>query len=95
MAELFSIEFLNTINCSGLPNRRIVPKVGCMIMLLRNIDQASELYNGTRLIVTNMGKHIIEARMISRMNAGQKVFIPRMTTSPSDETKFHLSSDRR
>ena len=95
MAELFSVEFLNTINCSRLPNHRILLKVGCMIMLLRNIDQASELCNGTRLIVTNMGKHIIEARMISGMNVGQKVFIPRMTMSPSDETKFPLSFDRR
>lgn len=95
MVELFSAEFLNIINCSRLPNNRIVLKVGCMIMLLKNIDQASELCNGTRLIVTNLGKHIIEARMISGMNAGQKVFIPRMTMSPSDETKFPLSFDRR
>ena len=73
MTDLFTVEFLNTIKCSGLPNHRIVLKVGCMIMLLRNIDHASELCNGTRLIATNMGKHIIEARMISRKNVGRKV----------------------
>ena len=33
--------------------------------------------------------------MLSGFNAGRKVFIPRMTMSPSDETKFPLSFDRR
>ncbi|KAL6549453.1 hypothetical protein OROHE_008570 [Orobanche hederae] len=43
-----------------------------------NIDQSVELYNGTRLTVTAIGKHIIEAKTIHEKNTGVKVFIPRM-----------------
>ncbi|KAM0046532.1 putative DNA helicase Pif1 [Helianthus debilis subsp. tardiflorus] len=34
---------------SGLPNHRLVLKVGVPVMLLRNIDQQNGLCNGTRL----------------------------------------------
>ncbi|KAM3238169.1 hypothetical protein P3L10_013199 [Capsicum annuum] len=36
-------EFLNTINCSGIPNHTITLKVGVPAMLLRIIDQSSGL----------------------------------------------------
>ena len=66
-----------------------------MVMLLRNIDQANELCNGTRLIVTTLGKHFIEAETISGMNPDTKVFRPRMLLSPSDNTKFPVPFERR
>ncbi|KEH40062.1 PIF1-like helicase [Medicago truncatula] len=36
-------------------------KVGCPVMLMRNIDQANGLCNGTRLTVTHLGKSTIAA----------------------------------
>ncbi|XP_028805759.1 uncharacterized protein LOC114760646 [Neltuma alba] len=54
--ELYTIEFLNTIKCSGLPPHRLVVKIEVPIMLVRNIDQAAELCNGTRLKITFLGK---------------------------------------
>lgn len=77
-------EFLNSIKCSGLPNHSISLKVGVPVMLLRNIDQSSGLCNGTRLIITRLGNRVIEAMVLSGKMAGQKVFIPRMTLTPSD-----------
>jgi len=35
-------------------------------MLMRNIDQAVGLCNGTRLIVDNLGKNFISATVITR-----------------------------
>ncbi|KAL6582396.1 hypothetical protein OROMI_006410 [Orobanche minor] len=93
--DIFSVEFLNTVRCSGLPNHVIKLKVGCPVMLLRNIDQSAELCNGTRMIVTKLYKHVIEAAMVSGKNAGKKVFIPRMILSPSDFTKFPIKVQRR
>lgn len=55
--DVFSPEFLNMIKCSGLPNHILKLKVGCIVMLLRNLNQALELCNGTRLIVTRLGNH--------------------------------------
>ncbi|GKD22369.1 ATP-dependent DNA helicase PIF1-like protein [Tanacetum coccineum] len=46
---VFSPEFINRLKFSGVPNHRLALKVGVPIMLLRNIDQANGLCNGTRL----------------------------------------------
>nr|XP_016503039.1 PREDICTED: uncharacterized protein LOC107821146 [Nicotiana tabacum] len=77
-------EFLNTIKCSGVPNHALTLKVGIPLMLLRNIGQSAGLCNGTRLIITKLGNQVIEAKVLAGQMAGQKVFIPRMTLTPSD-----------
>jgi hypothetical protein len=82
--DIHTSEFLNTINCSGLPNHKLKLKVGVPIMLLRNVDPSAGLCNGTRLIITQMGTYIIEAKVISGSNIGEKVFIPRLSLTPSD-----------
>ncbi|KAH7679129.1 DNA helicase protein [Dioscorea alata] len=79
--SLYSIEFLNTLKFTGIPNHEITLKVGCAIMLIRNISQANGLCNGTRLIVTQLCPNIIEARIISGSNIGEKVYIPRIIMS--------------
>ncbi len=93
--DVYSVEFLNTIRASGLPNHLIRLKVGCPVMLLRNIDPSAQLCNGTRLIVTELGEKIIKAKTISGKNAGTTVYIPRMLLSPSDLTKFPIRFQRR
>jgi ATP-dependent DNA helicase PIF1 len=80
----FTSEFLNDINCSGVPNHRLTLKVGVPVMLLRNIDQAAGLCNGTRLQVTDLGKNIITAKFITGKNIGESVFIPRIDLVPTD-----------
>ena len=55
-SEWFTSEFLNDIKCSGIPNHKLKLKTGVPIMLLRNIDQAKGLCNGTRLQVNHLGK---------------------------------------
>ncbi|XP_016500204.1 uncharacterized protein LOC107818681 [Nicotiana tabacum] len=77
-------EFLNSIKCSGIPNHFITLKVGVPVMLLRSIDQSSRLCNGTRLIITRLGNRVIEVKVLMGNMAGQKMFIPRMTLTPSD-----------
>ncbi|XP_020979357.1 uncharacterized protein LOC107640493 [Arachis ipaensis] len=84
LASIHTPEFLNTIKCSGVPNHELTLKIGNPIMLLRNINHSAGLCNGTRLVLTKLGKHIIEARSSTGKNKGQKVFIPRMTLIPSD-----------
>ncbi|KAL6557987.1 hypothetical protein OROMI_018337 [Orobanche minor] len=93
--DVFSPEFLNTIKCSGLPNHVIRLKVGCLVMLLRNIDQARGLCNGIRMVVTKLGKQVIEASPISGKEKGQNVLICHMIMSPSDFTKFPIRFQRR
>jgi len=87
--QILTPEFLNTVKSSGLPNHELNLKVGVPIMLLRNIDQPLGLCNGTRLIITQMRNFVLEAKIISGNNIGQKVYIPRLTLSPSSsDTKL-------
>ncbi|XP_057453106.1 uncharacterized protein LOC130744967 [Lotus japonicus] len=83
-AEWFTTEFLNNIQCSGIPNHKLSLKVGVPIMLLRNIDQAGGLCNGTRMIVKDMGKNVIVANVVSGKQLGEKVLISRMDLVPTD-----------
>jgi ATP-dependent DNA helicase PIF1 len=77
-------EFLNDIECSGLPNHRLILKVGVLVMLLRNLDVSSGLCNGTRLTVVHLGVNLIGAQIVSGSNIGDVVYIPRMKLLPSD-----------
>ena len=83
--EWFTQEFLNDIKCSGIPNHRIKLKVGVPIMLLRNIDQANGLCNGTRLQVNDLEKNVISAGN-NRKNVVDKIFMPRMNLTPFDSS---------
>jgi len=51
-AANYPVEFLNSLNLTGLPLHDIKLKVGAAVMLLRNLDPHSSLCNGTRLIIT-------------------------------------------
>ncbi|XP_074298485.1 uncharacterized protein LOC141629368 [Silene latifolia] len=93
--ELYSTEFLNSIRCSGLPNHRLKLKVGAIVMLLRNIDQANGLCNGTRMEVNHLGNRVISATVISGSHIGSKVYIPRITLTPTDVTRFPIKFERR
>jgi len=41
-----TLEFLNDIKCSGMPNQKLHFKVGVPVMLLMNIDVSTGLCNG-------------------------------------------------
>jgi len=92
--DVHTPEFLNTINAQGLPHHKIRLKIGVPIMLLRNIDLKLGLCNGTRLIITRTRKFVLEANVISGSNIGEKVFIPRLSLSPSD-VKIPFKFQRR
>ena len=74
-------EFLNSLKISRIPNHKLKIKVGTPIILLRNLYQADELYNGTMLIVTRLGTHVVEAEIIIGPNIGHRTYIPRMNVS--------------
>jgi ATP-dependent DNA helicase PIF1 len=56
-------EFLNTLTPNGLPPHVLKLKVGCPIMLLRNIDPANGLCNGTRLVVRGFQKTVLMLKL--------------------------------
>ncbi|XP_031107715.1 ATP-dependent DNA helicase PIF1-like [Ipomoea triloba] len=76
LADVHTPEFLNGINCSGVPNHALTLKVGTPVMLLRNIDHSIGLCNGTRMVITKLGNHVLEARILSRSSAVSRVTTP-------------------
>ena len=74
--ECLTPEFLSKLRTSGIPNHKLKLKVGTPIMLMRNLDQNDGLCNGTRLIVTRLENHVIEAKIMSGKNVGNIFYIP-------------------
>jgi len=52
---------------------------------MRNIDASVGACNGTRLIVTEMHSHVIEAEIMTGKHIGTTVFIQRMPMEPSND----------
>jgi hypothetical protein len=50
-AMAISTEFLNAITLASMPPHRLALKVGVLVILLKNLDVASGLCNGTCLII--------------------------------------------
>ena len=88
----FPNEYLNSLNPSGFPPFMLELKVGCPIMLLRNIAPKDGLCNGTRLMVVRCGVRVIEARILNGDKSGDLVFIPRISLSPTtSELPFQMT----
>ncbi|XP_028798997.1 uncharacterized protein LOC114754396 [Neltuma alba] len=69
IAQMHSVEFLNKITMSGLPNHKLVLKIGSPIMMMRNLDKSIGLCNGTHLVVTRLDNHVIGAEIITGIGA--------------------------
>ncbi|KAI9090579.1 hypothetical protein K1719_028432 [Acacia pycnantha] len=55
-------------------------------MLLRNIDQASGLCNGTRPQIKQLGKNVIKAKALNGTSIGEDILIHRIDMNPSEAT---------
>ena len=83
--KAFSTDFLNSIKVSGLPNHSLKLKIGCPVMLLRNINPTEGLMNGTRLQITQLMDFMVEATIITGEKVGKTVYIPRLLINPTDK----------
>jgi len=59
-------------------------KVGCPIILIKNIDQVNRLCIDTRLIVVAFGKKVIGTNVVTRKNNSDNILISRMNLVQSD-----------
>jgi len=84
----YPTEFLQQLNSGELPPALLCLKVGCPVILLRNLDPGEGLCNGTRMVVLNMRRKVLQYRIISkdRRFRGKVVLIPKIRLLPNAET---------
>jgi ATP-dependent DNA helicase PIF1 len=93
-AMVIGTEFLNTITLAGMPPHHLAFKVSVLVILLRNLDVASELCNGTRLIIWCLARRLIVVQIIGGAHAGNIVNIPYITIT-TNHLKWPFTLQRR
>ena len=88
-------EFLNTLTPNGFPLHVLKLKIGCPVILLRNIDPAGGLCNGTRLVVRGFQRNTIDAEIMVGDHGGKRIFLPRIPLCPSDDEMFPFQFKRK
>ena len=78
-------DFLRSLEPSSLPLSQLKMKIGCPLMLLRNLDPAKGLCNGTRMILLQAYPRLLEVMIIGNEHHGEKAFIPRITLKPTSQ----------
>ncbi|CAN1254545.1 ATP-dependent DNA helicase PIF1 [Linum perenne] len=71
-------EFLNTLSFNGVPEHAITLKECTPVMILRNLNPSLGLCNGTRVLITKLGQHVIQGIVIGGFFEGNVVVIPRI-----------------
>ena len=93
-AYRYNIEYINTLNPSGLPASQLSLKEGMPVMLMRNLNPTEGLCNGTRLVFRKM----LSPRLMVCRTVGQEVnrdvYIPRITLRPK-ERQYPFEWSRR
>jgi hypothetical protein len=91
----YPLEFLHSMTPSGLPPHRFNVKHGSMVMLLRNLDVRRGLCNGLRLIVRRTHDYVLECEVAMGQHCGTRVFIPRLSLTPSADAHLPYKLRRR
>jgi len=63
-AAFYPVEYLESLEMSGIPSHLLELKIGVPVILLRNLDPP-KLCNGTRLCVKRLHSYVIEATILT------------------------------
>ncbi|KAL6581116.1 hypothetical protein OROMI_007039 [Orobanche minor] len=94
MQQSYYQDFLNDLKAPGLPPHLLKLKQNCPVMLMRNLNAAEGLCNGTRLIVRDLGEHVIGATIACGEHKGKYVLIPKIPLQTKDNLKCPIPFKR-
>ena len=92
-AEL-PVEYLQSFNPPGLPPSKLQLKVGCPVMLLRNLCPTKGLCNGTRISILSIGQKCLKVRILGGEFDGNISLLPIISLSTT-ETELPLVFTRK
>ena len=81
--EPFPPEFLHTLSALGLLPGELQLKVGCPLILLRNLAPGIGLCNRTRMVLLHTTPKVLEVCLIGGDHDGDIAMIPRTMSTPS------------
>jgi len=70
-AEAFPVEFLHSLNASGLPPGELTLKIGCPLILLQNLTPQDGLCNGTHMVLIQMSDRVLEVHILGGDHDGK------------------------
>ena len=79
------VEFLDTLNLSGLPPYKLKLKIGCIVMLLRSLPVNKRLCNGTKMILRVFRQNVLQLEIITGAFSRSIRFIPRISLDTSND----------
>jgi hypothetical protein len=88
-------EFLRSVNSTSLPPGELKIKIGCPLILLRNLSPSHGLCNGSRMIVLQMSERVLQVRLLGGDHDGEVAFIPRISLIPTSTPAFTFKIKRR
>ena len=84
-AANYQIEFLNSLDLSGMPVHNLELKIGCPLILLRNLNAPAGLCNGTRLKLIAVTQRLLTVRILNGSHEGDIAYIPRIDLINDDK----------
>ncbi|XP_078443025.1 uncharacterized protein LOC144712625 [Wolffia australiana] len=90
--SLYPTEFLNTTDDVTMPLHMLRLKIGCIMILLRNLNNVQGLCNGIRLRMDGFFQTMLQATIVSQGNFyGEVHLLPWIALYPSQSTlQFHF-----
>ena len=94
-ATNYPVEYINSLETSGIPAHQLTLKKNAVLMLLRNLNIRGGLCNGTRLIIQEViNNRLIKATIANGEHKGRIVLIPKIQTQPADFNHFGFEWQR-
>jgi hypothetical protein len=84
--DAMPVEYLRSLDASGLPPGELTLKPDCPVILLRNLAPSQGLCNGTCMVIRRMSERVLEAEILGGQHNSEVVFIPCITLTPSGST---------
>jgi ATP-dependent DNA helicase PIF1 len=93
--ETNPVQDLHSLTVQGIPDHKLRVKVGCPVILLRNLDPVNGLCNGTKLVITKIiSLFSIQAQIESGSHKGEIANLSRINFTTA-ETDFPFIMTRR